>query len=69
MSHVVLFEIDFLQTSSLTSMHVRFDTDVEEEMPKNEDDFYFHFPPTFNFGGLRFKHVQCYRSEESGRQN
>ena len=42
MSHVVLFEIDFLQTSPITSMHARFDTDVEEEMPKNEDDFYFH---------------------------
>ena len=34
MSHVVLFEIDFLQTSPLTSMYARFDTDVEEEMPK-----------------------------------
>ena len=34
MSHVVLFEIDFLQTSSLTSMYTRFDTDVEEEMPR-----------------------------------
>ena len=34
MSHVVLFEIDFLQTSPLTSMYARFDTYVEEEMPK-----------------------------------